>query len=298
MSRLFVTLESAMVYIESLPEEMQSTAEICQLPPVEDGNITDDEHVDEDNLDEVTPENVCDELNVTVMHEDYESDSESIDTLPVEKTSWNRRTCFTSNLGDEKPLVLHETASELIPLSPTELFHKILPVEKIEDFADKSQRYALQKGVNFEVHVEVLMQFFGLILLSGYHSVPNENHFWSTADDVCVSIVLHDLMGKIKPLYDYLNQKLLQFSVIQEKLSIDESMVPYYGHPSSKMFMRVKTIRFGQKIWAMTSTSGYPFKLELYSVVAEKTREPLGTKVIKRMILALPDPKKTSSLLS
>ncbi|KRY09692.1 PiggyBac transposable element-derived protein 2 [Trichinella patagoniensis] len=133
MSRRFVTLESAMDYIESLPEEMQSTAEICQLPLAEDSNITDEEHVDEDNLDEVIPEDVCGELSVTVMHEDYESDSESIDTLPVEKTSWKRRTCFTSDLGDEKPLALHETASELISLSPTELFHKILPVEKIED---------------------------------------------------------------------------------------------------------------------------------------------------------------------
>ncbi|KRY47170.1 Solute carrier family 2, facilitated glucose transporter member 3 [Trichinella britovi] len=247
----------------------------------------------------MTPEDVCGALDVTVMHDDYESDSESIDTLPVEKTL----TCFSSDLGEEKQLALHETASELISLSPTGLFHKILPVEKIEDFADKSQRYALQKGVNFEVHVEVLMQFFGLILLSGYHSVPNENHFWSTADDVCVSIVPRVMSRNkfknvkryfhlIKPHYDYLNQKLLHFGVIQEKLSIDESMVPYYGHPSSKMFIRVKTIRFGQKIWAMTSTSGYPFKLELYSGVAEKTREPLGTKVIKRMISALPDPKK------
>ncbi|KRY14378.1 PiggyBac transposable element-derived protein 3 [Trichinella patagoniensis] len=242
-----------MDYIESLPEEMQSTAEICQLPPAKDGNITDEEHVDEDNLDEVTPEDVCSELDVTVMHDDYESDSESIDTLPVEKTSWKRSTCFSSDLGEEKPLALHETASELISLSPTELFHKILPVEKIEDFADKSQnepdKSQIQKGVNFEVHVEVLMQFFGLILLRSYHSVPNENHFWSTADDVCVSIVprvmarnkfenvkryFHlvdnsklkkdDLMGNIKLLYDYLNQKLLQFGVSQEKLSTDESM--------------------------------------------------------------------------
>ncbi|KRZ65552.1 PiggyBac transposable element-derived protein 3 [Trichinella papuae] len=247
MSRRFVTLESVMDYIESLPDKMQSTAEICKLPPVEDGNITDEEYVDEDNLDEVTPEDVCDELDVTVMHDDYESDSESIDTLPVERTSWKRRACFSSDL-----------------------------VEKIEDFADKSQRYALQK----EVHVEDLMQFFGLILLSGYHSVPNENHFWMDNS----KLKRDDLMGKIKPLYDYLNQKLLQFSVFQEKLSIDESMVPYYGHHSSKML--------GQKIWAMTSTSGYPFKLELYSGVAEKTREPLGTRVIKRMISALADPKK------
>ncbi|KRX20178.1 PiggyBac transposable element-derived protein 3 [Trichinella nelsoni] len=243
MSRRSVNLESAMDYTESLPEEMLSTAEICQLSPAEDGNITDEEHVDEDNLDKVAPEDVCGEFDVTVMHDDYESDSESIDTLPVEKTSWKRRTCLS------KPLALHETASELIPLSPTELLHKILPVEKIEDFADKSQRYALQKGVNFEVHVKVLMQLFGLILFNDYHSVPNENHFWSTADDVRVSIVPRvmarnklknvrhyfflvdnsklkkdNLMGKIKPLYNYLNQKLLQFGAFQEKLLIDESM--------------------------------------------------------------------------
>ncbi|KRY15625.1 PiggyBac transposable element-derived protein 3 [Trichinella patagoniensis] len=178
------------------------------------------------------------------MQDNYESDSESIDTLP--------------------PLALHETASELISLSPTGLFHKILPVGKIEDFADKSQRYALQKGVNFEV----LMQFFGLILMSSYYSVLNENHFWSAADDVCVSIVPRnmsrnkfknvkryfqlvdysklkkiDLMGKIKPLYDYLNEKLLQF----RKLSIDKSMVPYYGHPSSIIFICVKQYGLGNK---------------------------------------------------
>ncbi|KRY69604.1 hypothetical protein T4A_9077 [Trichinella pseudospiralis] len=32
------------------------------------------------------------------------------------------------------------------------------------------------------------MQFFGLILLRGNLLVPNENYFWSTEDDVCVSI--------------------------------------------------------------------------------------------------------------
>ncbi|KRX21045.1 hypothetical protein T07_11632 [Trichinella nelsoni] len=167
-----------MDYIESLPEEMQSTAEICQLPPAEDGNITDEEHVDEHNLDEVTPEDVCSELDVTVMHDDYELDSESIDTLPVETTSWKRRTCFSSDL---------------------ELFHKILPVEKLKTLRIKARDMAYKTD--------------------SYHSVPNGNHFWSTADGVCVFIVL-----RIKPLYDYLNQKLLQFGVFQENLSIDESM--------------------------------------------------------------------------
>ncbi|KAL1233313.1 PiggyBac transposable element-derived protein [Trichinella pseudospiralis] len=102
----------------------------------------------ENNLDEVTSEDVCGELDVTVVHDDYKSNSESIDALPVERTSWKRRTCFSSDL------------------------------EKIEDIADESQRYALQKGVNFEVYVQDIMQFFGLILLRGNLLVPNENYFW------------------------------------------------------------------------------------------------------------------------
>ncbi|KRZ48966.1 hypothetical protein T02_13375 [Trichinella nativa] len=123
-------------------------------------------------LEIVTPEDVCGELDVTVMHDDYESDSEPLDTLPVEKTSWKRRTCFSSDLGEEKPLALHETNAK-------RYFHLV----------DNSK---LKKG---------------------------------------------DLMGNIKPLYDYLNQKLLQFSVSQEKLSIDESMGGkghYSSSPSSQ----------------------------------------------------------------
>ncbi|KRZ16588.1 PiggyBac transposable element-derived protein 3 [Trichinella zimbabwensis] len=60
-------------------------------------------------------------------------------------------------------------------------------------------------------------------------------------------------------------------------------MVPYYGHHSSKMFIRGKPIRLGQKIWAITSTSGYPFK---------KNMSQHGTRVIKRMTLVLADSRK------
>ncbi|KAL1233447.1 PiggyBac transposable element-derived protein [Trichinella pseudospiralis] len=181
-----------------------------------------DRQFNENNLDEVTSEDVCGELDVTVVHDDYKSNSESIDALPVERTSWKRRTCFSSDL------------------------------EKIEDIADESQRYALQKGVNFEVYVQDIMQFFGLILLRGNLLVPNENYFWSTEDDVCVSIVF-------------------------------KSMVPYYGHHCSRMFICGKPIRLGQQIWAMTFTSGYSYKLEFYSGVTGKTRGPFGTRVIKRI---------------
>ncbi|KRX78720.1 PiggyBac transposable element-derived protein 3 [Trichinella sp. T6] len=57
-----------------------------------------------------------------------------------------------------------------------------------------------------------------------------------------------------------------QFDIFHEKLSIDEGMVPYYGHHSCKMFIRGKPIRFGYKIWTMSSANVLerPEKHELY----------------------------------
>lgn len=46
-----------------------------------------------------------------------------------------------------------------------------------------------------------------------------------------------DKLGKIRPIYEELNKKFQQFGVFHSKLSIDESMVPYYGHYSCKLFI-------------------------------------------------------------
>ena len=49
-------------------------------------------------------------------------------------------------------------------------------------------------------------------------------------------------MAKVEPLYDLLNKKIQQFGIAHEDLSIDESMVPYYGRHSCKQFIRAKLI--------------------------------------------------------
>ncbi|XP_003370501.1 piggyBac transposable element-derived protein 3 [Trichinella spiralis] len=66
MASRFLTLENAIDYLETLPPEDQINAEVCQLPPCEDGNLTDEEHIEEDDLDEVMPLDVCGGVDVTV----------------------------------------------------------------------------------------------------------------------------------------------------------------------------------------------------------------------------------------
>ncbi|KRY92439.1 PiggyBac transposable element-derived protein 2 [Trichinella pseudospiralis] len=151
----FFTLESAIDYLETLPPEDQMNVEISQLPPsCEDGNLTDEEQIEENDLDEVMPSDVC--------------------VLP-----------------------LPTLAPELIPLSPVELFYKIMPKEEMAHFAEMTKRYALQKGLTLSVEEEDIEQFFGLILLSGYNCVPSENMFWSTAADLAVPIAPATMSRKI-----------------------------------------------------------------------------------------------------
>ncbi|XP_003370666.1 hypothetical protein Tsp_09880 [Trichinella spiralis] len=66
-----------------------------------------------------------------------------------------------------------------------------------------------------------------------------------------------------------------QFGIFHEQLYIDEGMVPYYGHHSCKMFIRGKPIRFGYKIWTMSSSNGYPYALKIYAGRDERKKVSL-----------------------
>ena len=48
-----------------------------------------------------------------------------------------------------------------------------------------------------------------------------------------------------------------QYDVLHNLLSIDESMMPYYGSHSCKMFIKGKPIRFGYMMWCVCESDGY-----------------------------------------
>jgi hypothetical protein len=99
-----------------------------------------------------------------------------------------------------------------------------------------------------------------------------------------------DKLAKISPFYEYLIEKFTQFGVFHEVLSIDESMVPYYGNHSCKMFIRGKPNRFGYKVWMICSSNGYPYNMQIYCGKEAKDSGPLGSRVINKMISVLQKP--------
>ena len=164
---------------------------------------------------------------------------------------------------------------------------------------------------NFSVSKEEMLNFIGLIFLSGYNIRKSQYDYWSV-DPVLrcdsfretmsrnrfaeIKSFLHAAdnnalqedtrMVKVKPLYNILNEKLFQFGIVHDSLSIDESMVPYFGRHSCKQFIKAKPIRFGFKIWMLASSTGMPYHAHIYErKPVEKSEETLGSRVVKRALL-------------
>ncbi|KAI7814467.1 putative piggyBac transposable element-derived protein 3-like [Triplophysa rosa] len=71
---------------------------------------------------------------------------------------------------------------------------------------------------------------------------------------------------KVRPIFQELNTsyKILPFS---KWLSVDESMIPYYGRHGYKQFIKGKPIRYGYKVWSLASSGGYLYHMEPYAGV-------------------------------
>jgi hypothetical protein len=176
-----------------------------------------------------------------------------------ETPKWKQNNTYDNPLPQTVPQKLCETNLELITLTPLEVFMKFIPFDYMQELALQTKLYAMQRGCEYEITGEQTAQFFGLLLLSGYHSVTNEKMYWSTSPDMNIPIVsqtmsknsfmkikqyfhlvdnstikIGDKLAKIRPFYEHLIGKYTQFGIFHETLSIDESMDEYYGHHSCK----------------------------------------------------------------
>ncbi|KAF2887609.1 hypothetical protein ILUMI_18564 [Ignelater luminosus] len=72
-------------------------------------------------------------------------------------------------------------------------------------------------------------------------------------------------MFKLRPLMQMLNRKFVQYSIFYEKLSIDEAVIKYFGHNSSKQFI-------GFKDYMICNFSGYCYQFDTYILRYEEQR--------------------------
>jgi len=185
--------------------------------------------------------------------------------------------------------------------SEYEIFRLFIDDQFIEHVVEQTNLYAEQRNKNLNVSKFEILVMVGGFLLSGYAKYTNKRFYWNRDSD-CPTIlsdaircnrfedILHhihfnnnqqndgqDRLYKLRPLLDHMQRKFLALNPLEEHLSIDESMIPYYGRHFAKQYIRGKPIRFGYKNWALCSSSGYMYAFDIYVGKTEQdTKTELG----------------------
>nr|CAD7602018.1 unnamed protein product [Timema genevievae] len=195
--------------------------------------------------------------------------------------------------------------------SPVEIFEMFFDNEVLELIVNCSNNYAFQKGnIKFKVTIIEIKVFLGILLLSGYCSVPRYRMYWETSSDThneavskamsrntfedilkylheCDNLTLdeNDKFGKVRPLWLLLNKRWLHAFPKDANVSIDEAMVPYYGRHGAKQHIHHKPILLA------TNRLGYLVQGEPYQGASTGNTHPelgVGGSVVIDLVDKLP----------
>jgi hypothetical protein len=103
---------------------------------------------------------------------------------------WTEKVDFTNKIDYKEVPKVRDTHPNLCTKSPIELFDLYYNAELKQMIIAESIRYARQKNnMTFQLDEADLDVFIGILLFSGYHSLPRQRLYWSRDEDVNVSFV-------------------------------------------------------------------------------------------------------------
>jgi len=156
---------------------------------------------------------------------------------------------------------------------------------------NECNNYAKYKNDSSFVDVtkEEMLVWLSIVILSGYNVVPTKRSYWEDKGDVHNSLAagsmrrnrfleicrymhvadnskpnLNDKMWKLQPLLEKFREIFKALYIPEKDLSYDEAMIPYFGKHSCKQFIRGKPVRFGYKVWCLSTPRGYLIDFEIY----------------------------------
>lgn len=286
--RTFRTItEASNVILGEIPD--YANIELIIIPPDPD-EFTDEEDLNDEECETSNNDNIVTETAGTyeiLFEHNTITDS---NTYTVRERNWSTiEPSYTHSPIDIEQNIVSNLIEQYHSLSPFEIFLRFFDERVLQLIVSETNRYAQQKNELFRVNQNDIYGFIGILSLSGYHTVPQYNMYWSLDDDIHIPFVretmsrqkfrsikkfIHfannnnldhtDKFTKIRRLLNLLNENFMQFGIFSHYLSIDEMMIPYTGKHSCKMFMQNKPVRFGFKAWCQASNEGYIFDFDLY----------------------------------
>ena len=318
------TVHDALETVEN--DEQIISADIIMLPPNENGNISEEDSDDENNAGDanhLSSRQLTAPAEMLINYGDYVThlntpSEETVLKPPQLSFNWKEynRGGYNSKVdGGKKEAKISE-------FSPASIFELFFDNEVIDMIVTYTNLYAHQDKLyhDFSINAEEIRKFICVLIISGYSILPQTRLYWSSGIDVgneaisslitCnrfekILSVLHlsdnsnlnseDKFSKIRPFYSLLNEKCLNGFSESKNLSVDESMLPYFGHHCSKQRIANKPVRMGYKVWVLAESSGYVVQFEPYQGARLRTCRSsaanfgLGESVVIDLISELPN---------
>lgn len=261
---------------------------------------------------------VEDLLNDSVVDETNETPTTSATLAPPLKKRCLTKRKWTHTDIPEKPEKVSEPPNFLEDLeNPLQFFELFFDTEVFELIRSETEKNAIQKGShNFRVTTEEIKRFIGILLLSGYNHVARYRMYWEQSVDCNFhgvasamprnrfeellryfhvadnnNLAKEDKFSKVRPLWNLCNERWVKYFPGDKNLSVDESMIPYYGKHGAKQHIQGKPIRFGYKNWSICTRLGYLIYGELYQGAKTGNTRPelgVGASVVLDLISKLP----------
>nr|CAH7734201.1 unnamed protein product [Callosobruchus chinensis] len=324
------TAELLAIIEEDEDLQLADSMDAVYIPPPVD-ELTDEEDIDDQGCE--TEMNLPDVAGTYEIHvklpeeetnEDVRSKSKKVKISAKTKImpKWTKEhPIYKNSPQEEEQMRLEKLENKIAGKSPYEVFSLYFSEDVWEKIVDFSKKYANDHNRHsFELDKTSLKRFVGILIFSGYHTLPATKMFWSKDEDKGIPLVrncmsrnrfdsikqnIHlsdndqldkgDRFSKLRPIFDMINEKNMQFGIFSYNLSIDEEMVPYFGRHSCKMFMKGKPIRFGFKLWCLCSSDGYLYEFIPYggrSSNNEVSDLGLGEKVVLNLLSVVQEPHK------
>ena len=184
-------------------------------------------------------------------------------------------------------------------------------------FSEDLKKYIIEatRENGLELSYEDLNKFVGILIASIVNVRKKEGDFWSRRKVLHHKLIadtlsrkeflvikrhlklskksdqnLNNKIWRVHNVIEILKKNLQQFGFFSSKYSVDESMIKFFGRCRFKQYMRNKPIKFGLKLWALCSISGYLFDFNIYcgkddNFYCEKLKNcTLGTRVVMTML--------------
>lgn len=232
------------------------------------------------------------------------------------------------NLNGDVVGVNPDLIDNMIDCEPHEFYLLFLDNEVLNFLVQETNRYAEQCKVRnknkytvnkwYNTDPQEMKVFLGIVMYMGLVQMPSIRHYWkkdayfntkisqsmSRYRFESILTLFHcannenargERLAKIQPLVEMMTMKFKQCYAPEEKICIDESVVPFLGRLLFKQFLKNKRHRYGIKVFKICAKDYYTLEYNVYSGKGSQTQNEslFSTNIVLNMTEPYQDSGRT-----